>query len=375
MSMQFIDLAAQQDRLRDDIEQGIRDVLAEGRYIMGPQVKTFQSKLAEFGEAKHALGCANGTDAISLALMAFGVGPGDAVFCPSFTYCATAEVVALVGATPVFIDIDRDTYNMDAESLRTAIDGVKAEGKLTPRAVIAVDLFGQSADYEAIAPVAREHGLRLIADSAQGFGTTLKGHHPLHWVDVTTTSFFPAKPLGCYGDGGAVLTDDDDLAKAMDSIRIHGKGSDKYDNVRIGVNSRLDTLQAAILLPKLAVFADEIEKRNVVAERYTDALRGVALRVPTVLDGVVSTWAQYTIEVADPFAFADVLKAEGIPTARYYPRPIHQQTAYSHFPSGAGGMANTEDCIDKIISLPMHPYLDAATQDRIIETAKSAISG
>jgi len=336
-----------------------------------PRLNPFS--LNEFGEAKHALGCANGTDALILPMMAWQIAHGDAVFCPSFTYCATAEIIALVGATPIFVDIDRDTYNMDPNSLRQAIEDVKNAGKLTPRAVIAVDLFGQSANYPEIAKIAREHEMKLIADSAQGFGTTLDGKHPLHWTDLTTTSFFPAKPLGCYGDGGAVLMDDDETAAVIDSIRIHGKGSDKYDNVRVGMNSRLDTLQAAILRPKLGVFADEIEKRNVVAQRYIDGLSGHMLRVPTVLDGVVSTWAQFTIEVKDPFSFAEMLKSKGIPTARYYPKPVHMQTAYSHYPTAGNGLSKTEDCIDKIISLPMHPYLDANTQDMIIETAKMAI--
>jgi len=374
VGIEFIDLKAQQKRLKTEIDAGIAKVLAEGRYIMGPEVKEFEANLAEFGEAKHALGCANGTDALILPMLAWGIGPGDAVFCPSFTYCATAEIVAHVGATPVFIDINRDTYNMDVQSLRRAIKDIKAEGKLVPRAIIAVDLFGQSADYEAIAPIAKEHGLKLVADSAQGFGTTLKGKHPIHWADVATTSFFPAKPLGCYGDGGAVLTNDDDVADAMNSLRIHGKGADKYDNVRVGMNSRLDTLQAAILLPKLAVFADEIEKRNSVAARYIEGLRDYALRVPSVLEGVMSTWAQFTIEVPDHVAFAAALKEKGIPTARYYPKPVHMQTAYEHYPCAGNGLPNTMDCIDNIISLPMHPYLDSNTQDMIIETAKATLA-
>lgn len=371
--MQFIDLHAQQARLKTEIDAGIADVLKSGRYIMGPQVKELEANLAEFGDAKVALGCANGTDALILPMMGWKIPRGAAVFCPSFTYCATAEIIAIMGAVPVFVDIDRETYNMDPESLKAAIKGAKESG-LDLFAVIAVDLFGQSANYEAIAPIARENGMKLIADSAQGFGTTLNGHHPLHWCDVATTSFFPAKPLGCYGDGGAVLTNDEDFGKVMDSVRIHGKGADKYDNVRVGLNSRLDTLQAAILLPKLAVFADEIEKRNAVAGRYIDALKGSVNRVPTVLDNVVSTWAQFTIEVPDPFLFADKLKAAGIPTARYYPKPVHIQTAYEHFPVGAGGMANTMDCIDNIISLPMHPYLTENDQDKVIETAKSALT-
>ncbi|MGB3457379.1 MAG: DegT/DnrJ/EryC1/StrS aminotransferase family protein [Litorimonas sp.] len=369
--MNFIDLAAQQDRLRPAIEAHIAAVLAHGRYIMGPEVTQFEAELAEFGRAKHALGCANGTDALILPLMVWGVGPGDAVFVPSFTYCATAECVALQGATPVFVDIDRDTYNMCADSLQAAVQGVIREGRLTPRAVIAVDLFGQSADYPAIAPIAREHGLKLIADSAQGFGTTLDGLHPLSWADVATTSFFPAKPLGCYGDGGAILTDDDALAAALDSARIHGKGADKYDNVRIGLNSRLDTIQAAVLLPKLAVFADEIEARNRIAERYRNGLAQTAVRrLPQVRDGVVSTWAQYTIEVDDPVALGAALKEEGIPTARYYPKPIHRQTAYREFPVGAGGMNRTDDCTDHIISLPMSAYVSESDQDRVIDAVR-----
>lgn len=373
MSIEFIDLKAQQRRIKSDIDAGIAKVLAEGRYIMGPEVKAFEAQLAQFGHAKHALGCANGTDALILPMLAWGIGPGDAVFCPSFTYCATAEIIAHVGATPVFIDIDRDTYNMCPASLEQAIEAIKKEGDLTPRAVIAVDLFGQSADYEAIAPIVRAHGLKLVADSAQGFGTTLKGHHPLHWADVSTTSFFPAKPLGCYGDGGAVLTNDDDVAEAMNSLRVHGKGVDKYDNIRVGMNSRLDTLQAAILLPKLAIFADEIQARNVVAKRYIEGLGTHALRVPTVLDGVVSTWAQFTIEVPDHAAFAAALKEKNIPTARYYPKPVHMQTAYAMFPAAPNGLPNTMDCIENIISLPMHPYLDQDMQDMIIQTAIAAL--
>ncbi len=373
MTIQFIDLAAQQRRLKGDIDRGIAAVLEHGRYIMGPEVKELETNLAKFGDSKFALGCANGTDALMLPLLGWGLPKNAAIFCPSFTYCATAEIIAVLGATPIFVDIDPDTYNMDAESLRHAIEGVRKDGNLKPYAVIAVDLFGQSADYERIAPIAREFDLKLIADSAQGFGTTLNGRHPVSWCDVATTSFFPAKPLGCYGDGGAVLTNDVVLNDAMNSVRIHGKGEHKYDNVRVGMNSRLDTLQAAILLPKLDVFGDEIEKRNIVAARYLDGLTSHALRVPTVLDGVVSTWAQFTIEVKDPADFGAKLKENGIPTARYYPKPVHQQTAYKDFPQGVGGLKHTENCLDKIISLPMHPYLDADTQDMIIETALSAL--
>ena len=369
--MQFIDLHAQQARLKPEIDAGIAAVLESGQFIMGPQVTELETELARFGEADIALGCANGTDALILPMIGWAIPRGAAVFCPSFTYCATAEIIAIMGAVPVFVDIDRDTYNMDADSLKAAIAGAKKDG-LDPFGVIAVDLFGQSADYEAIAPIARENGLKLIADSAQGFGTTLNGQHPLAWCDVATTSFYPAKPLGCYGDGGAVLTNDAELGAAMDSVRIHGKGADKYDNVRVGLNSRLDTLQAAILQVKLSVFADEIDARNRVADRYAEALsQSPVRRVPHVIDGVVSTWAQYTIEVDDPLAFGEALKADGIPTARYYPRPVHQQSAYEAFPSGAGGLSNTEDCIGHIISLPMHPYLSEADQDKIIDRVKA----
>lgn len=373
MGLEFIDLKAQRARIKTEIDARMQTVLDHGRFIMGPEVQEFESRLAEFGQAKHALGCSNGTDALILALLAWNIGPGDAVFCPSFTYCATAESVAHIGATPIFIDIDRETYNMDPDSLKQAIQEITNQRELTPRAVIVVDLFGQSADYKSLAPIVRENDLKLISDSAQGFGSTLDGFHPIHWADITTTSFFPAKPLGCYGDGGAVLTNDDELAHIMDSLRIHGKGTDKYDNIRIGINSRLDTMQAAILLEKLAIFPDEIEKRNLVATRYIEGLRGHVLRVPHVMDGVVSTWAQFTIEVPDFAGFAHALQTKGIPTARYYPKPVHMQTAYEDFPVQGNGLAHTMDCAGTVISLPMHPYLDADTQDMIIETAKAAL--
>ena len=373
MGIEFIDLKAQQKRIKPALDAAIAKVLADGRYIMGPEVKEFESRLADYGEAQFAIGCANGTDALILPMMAWEIQRGAAVFCPSFTYCATAEAVAIVGATPVFVDINRDTYNMDPESLNRAISAVKAEGNFEPRAIIAVDLFGQSADYDAIARIAREHDLKLISDSAQGFGTTLHGKHPLAWCDVTTTSFFPAKPLGCYGDGGAILTNDEQTSAIIESIRVHGKGKDKYDNVRIGLNSRLDTLQAAILLAKLGVFKDEIEKRNVIAKRYVAGLRGHASRLPAVLKGCVSTWAQFTIEVPDHMKFAAALKENGVPTARYYPKPVHMQTAYKRYPCSPDGLPNTTDCIDNIISLPIHPYLATDTQDMIIETALKAL--
>lgn len=372
--MQFIDLHAQQTRLKTDIDAGIADVLAHGQYILGPQVREFETRLAGFVDAAHALGCANGTDAILLPLMAWGIGPGDAVFCPSFTYLATAEVIALVGATPIFVDVDRESYNMDPGSLAQAIAEVRAKGELNPRAVIAVDLFGQIADYPALAPIARAEGLKLISDCAQGLGSTLNDAHPLKWADVQTTSFFPAKPLGCYGDGGAVMTKDAELAGLMESLRFHGKSDVPYDTARIGLNSRLDTIQAAILLPKLAVFAQEIIARGNVATRYSDGLRDHVLRVPHLIDGAVSSWAQYTIEVSDPVALSARLKDQGIPSARYYPRPTHHQTAYADYPVVGNGLPHTMAAAKHVISLPMHAYLSAADQDHIIKAVQEALA-
>ena len=360
----FIDLQAQRARIADKVDAAIARVLAHGAFIQGPEVKTLEAQLAEFCGAKHCLANANGTDALALALMAWEIGPGDAVFCPSFTFAATAEVVPWENATPVFVDVLPDTYNMDPASLNAAIEGVKREGKLKPKVVIAVDLFGQPADYPAISAIAKQHGLKLIADSAQGFGCTLNGKHPMAWADATTTSFFPAKPLGCYGDGGATLTNSDEDLAALRSFAVHGGGTDKYDNVRIGMNSRLDTIQAAILIEKLAIFSDEIALRNQVAERYAHRLEGLA-RTPTVIEGGVSTWAQYVIEAEDRDGLAAHLREAQIPTAQYYPRPLHQQTAYQPFPVGAGGMRVTDDIAKRVLALPMHPYLDEATQDKI----------
>jgi UDP-2-acetamido-2-deoxy-ribo-hexuluronate aminotransferase len=303
----FIDLAAQQVRLKPRIDAAIQKVLAHGAYVMGPEVGSFEAQLAAFGQSKYALSCGNGTDALALPLMAWEIGAGDAVFCPSFTFAATPEVIPWTGATPVFVDILPGTYNLDPDHLEAAIEAVKARGQLRPAAVIAVDLFGQPADYPRISQICRRHGLKLISDSAQGFGCTLYGEPPIRWADAVTTSFFPAKPLGGYGDGGAVLTDDAALFERMDSLRVHGKlvKSDinghplqhdpKYLNMRIGMNSRLDTLQAAILIEKLSVFAEEIELRQDVAQRYTDGLADHVLGTPKVIEGGLSVWAQYVI--------------------------------------------------------------------------------
>ena len=368
----FIDLQAQRAVLGERLNEAMNGVLEHGRFIMGPEVGAFEERLAAFGQAAHAISCGNGTDALFLPLLAWGIGAGDAVFCPSFTFAATAEMVALTGASPVFVDVLPDTFNIDPDHLRRAIEEVKKAGELTPRAIIAVDLFGQIADYPALKSIAEEHGLKLIADAAQGFGSTRDGRQAAHWADAVTTSFFPAKPLGCYGDGGAVLTNDDELAAVLRSLRVHGKGADKYDNVRIGVNSRLDTLQAAILIEKLAIFADEIERRNEVARRYDEGLAG-EVTTPHVPEGVVSTWAQYTILHDERDALQAALKERGVPSVVYYAKPLHLQTAYRKYPVGGGSLPVTEELQGKVLSLPMHPYLDEETQDYIVSSIKQSI--
>ncbi len=381
--MQFIDLQAQRARIETEVSEAIDKVLKHGMYVMGPEVREFEAQLAAFSGAKHALGCANGTEALALPLMAWGIGAGDAVFCPSFTFCATAEVVPWVGAEPVFVDVLPDTFNMDPDHLEATIEAIKAEGRLVPKVIIAVDLFGQSADYTRIRAIADKYGLKLIADSAQGFGTTLNGQHPSDFADVATTSFFPAKPLGCYGDGGAVVSNDATLIELMDSIRVHGKvtPSDlkgasfehdpKYFNMRVGLNSRLDTIQAAILIEKLKLFAEEIVLRNKVADRYAEGLKDHVLAVPGVMDGVVSTWAQYVIEHENRDGLQAHLKAAGIPSAVYYPVPMHVNGAYAQYATGPGGLPVTEAKAGTVLALPMHPYLSEEDQDKVIEAVRS----
>ena len=383
MPIPFIDLQAQRARLGQPLEDAILKVVRSGAYIMGPEIAQFEKELGAFGDAPFVLSCGSGTEALQLPLMAWGVGPGDAVFCPSFTFAATAEVMPLVGASPVFVDVLPDTYNLNPAALDAAIEAVKADGKLTPKAVIAVDLFGQPADYPAISAVARKHGLKLISDSAQGFGCTLAGQHPIHWADVTTTSFFPAKPLGCYGDGGAVLCKDERLHDLLVSLRVHGQAvkSDlegktfdhdpKYLNLRIGMNSRMDTIQAAVLLQKLTIFADEIAARNHVAERYAAGL-GDVVKVPKVIDGGVSVWAQYTIETDDRDGLIAHLKGQDVPTAVYYPIPIHRQDVYSAYPA-PGGLPVTDAKSKVVMSLPMHPYLTQDDQDRVIAAIRAYV--
>lgn len=374
--MEFIDLAAQQDRLRERLDARIATVLAHGRYIMGPEVAELETALSEFCGAVHSLTCANGTDALLLALMALQARTGDAVLCPSFTFAATAEVVPSLGAVPVFVDCDPDTYNMDPTSLERGISHARALG-LKPVAVIAVDLFGLPADYDAIGDIARAHDMALISDSAQGFGSVYKGQNAGTIGTFATTSFFPAKPLGCYGDGGALFCSDDGHAELIRSYRVHGKGTHKYDNTRIGMNSRLDTLQAAILCEKLAIFGDELARRQAVAARYAAGLSNV-LVTPHVPEGLRSSWAQYTVRRRDGGsreAVMAALKAAGVPTAIYYPLPLHQQTAYRGFPTDPEGLPVCEALAQEVFSLPMHPYLNIEDQDRVMQALHDHLTG
>jgi dTDP-4-amino-4,6-dideoxygalactose transaminase len=373
--IEFIDLAAQQARIKPKLDAAMARVLAHGGYIMGREVAELEAKLAEFCGAKYVLSCSNGTDAMTLVLMALGVGPGDAVLVPSFTFAATAEVVALRGATPIFLDCERESFNINPVQIEAGVAVAKARG-LKPVGIIPVYLFGLPPDYARIHPLAKKHGLWVMGDAAQGFGSSVDGVRAGRLTQVTTTSFFPAKPLGCYGDGGAVFTDDAALYEMLTSLRVHGKGDDKYDNVRVGLNARLDTLQAAILIEKLAIFADELAARDAVAARYTQGLSDV-IDCPKLPTGMRSAWAQYTLVAEDEAMRGRVqaqLKAQGVPTMVYYPKPLHQQTAYRAHPTATGGaLAVCEDLSARVFSLPMHPYLDAATQDYIIAQVRTAI--
>ena len=369
----FIDIAAQRRRLGKSVDEAVGRVLAHCQFINGPEVTQLEAALAAFSGAKHVVTCASGTDALLMVLMAKGVGRGDAVLCPSFTFCATGEAVALTGATPVFVDVDEATFNMDANSLKRGIATAQKLG-LEPRAVIPVDLFGQSADHDAIGAIAEAEGIFVLDDAAQAFGASHNGRRLGTFGLATATSFFPAKPLGCFGDGGAIFTDDGELAETLRSVRVHGQGSDKYDNVRLGLTGRLDTMQAAILIEKLKIFDDEIAARNKAAARYTQGL-GNVVTVPPVASGCTSVWAQYTIRLphgSDRDSFAAKLKAQGIPTAIYYPKSMHQQTAYRDFPAADGGLPASESLSCDVISLPMHAYLDEPTQERIIKAVRGA---
>jgi UDP-2-acetamido-2-deoxy-ribo-hexuluronate aminotransferase len=381
--MNFIDLAAQQKRIKAKIDANIQAVLAHGKYIMGPEVSLIEEQLALFTKTRHAIACASGTDALLMALMAYDVGPGDAVFTTPFTFFATAEVIRLLGATPVFVDIDHDTFNIDPEQLRTAVKALAAGdesypmplmsgGRLNPKGIIAVDLFGLPADYGRINNIAAENGLFVIEDAAQSLGALCNGNRAGGLAHIGCTSFFPAKPMGCYGDGGMCFTDDDGIARELRSIRVHGKGSHKYDNVRIGINGRLDTIQAAILNAKLDIFPEEIELRNDIAQLYTDLLKqkkSISIKAQIVPAGYRSAWAQYAILASDEGQRAYLLASlrdAGIPTAVYYPTPLHLQTALKSLRYKEGDFPASEEIARRIFSLPMHPYLTEDEQRFII---------
>ena len=370
----LFDIGAQRRRLGKSIDEAVARVLSHCQFVSGPEVTALEQALADYCGAKHVVSCANGTDALVMVLMAIGAGRGDAVFCPSFTFCATASPVARTGATPLLVDVDETTFNMTAASLARGIATARKLG-LRPKAVIPVDLFGQSADHDAIGELARAEGLFVLDDAAQSFGATYHGRKLGTLADATTTSFFPTKPLGCYGDGGAIFTDDDDLANTLRSIRVHGQGSEKYDNIRIGMTGRLDTIQAAVLLEKLKIFDDEIAARNAVAARYAGGL-GNIVTVPRLASGCTSVWALYTIRLpqgVDRDGFAAALKAKGVPTGIYYPKSLHQQTAYRDFPVADGGLPASERLSADVISLPMHAYLDEPTQERVVAAVRSAV--
>jgi dTDP-4-amino-4,6-dideoxygalactose transaminase len=366
----FVDLQAQKRRLGSRVQAAVDRVLAHGRFIMGPDVDELERRLEDHSGAPYAVTCASGTDALLLPLLAWGVGPGDAIVVPSFTFAATAEVVALVGATPVFADVDAVTYNLDPASAEEAVQ-VALRGDLRPVGIIAVDLFGQPADYDALGVIAAENGLRLIADAAQSYGATRGDRTVGTLCEVTTTSFFPSKPLGCYGDGGAVLTDDEDLAALMRSIRVHGQGDNKYDNVRVGLNSRLDTVQAAVLLEKLSIFDEELRLRRELARGYTEALHDV-VDTPIIDEGCDPSWAQYTVQLRDRDEVAHSMKEAGVPTAIYYPRPLHEQPAYRRFPTVAS-LERSAALAARVLSLPMHPYLDDAGLERITGALRRSV--
>ena len=374
--MQFRDLQKQYEVLQADIDHAISSVVSSAHFISGPQVAALEEKLAAYVGVKHCIACGNGTDALTIALMAWGVGAGDAVFVPDFTFFASGECPAGLGATPIFVDVDERTYNIDPVKLEEAIAKVRGEKKYRPKAVVTVDLFGLPADYDKIRPICEKHGLLLLEDGAQGFGGSLHGKRACSFGDIGTTSFFPAKPLGCYGDGGAIFTNNDEWAALIRSICVHGKsGSDKYNNVRLGVNSRLDTLQAAILLPKLEAFQKhELDTVNQAAAWYTERLKGTELILSEIADGFVSSWAQYTVQLpekTDRAKLQSALKNLDIPTMVYYPRPMHGQGAFAGTDSAVADCPVTERLCKTVLSLPMHPYL---TEDAAATVADALIS-
>lgn len=372
--MEFIDLKAQYKRIKKEIDCNIQKVLDEGHYIMGQEVKELEKELAEYVGVKHCITCANGTDALSIAVMALGIGKGDAVFVPSFTFYSTAEIVSLASATPIFVDVNERTFNLDVDKLEKAIIEVREKTDLIPKAIIPVDLFGQPAEYYKIRKIAKKYDLYVIEDGAQGFGGEINGKKACSFGDISTTSFFPAKPLGCYGDGGAIFTDDNNLFELISSIRVHGKGSFKYDNVRVGMNSRLDTLQASVLLPKLKIFKeDELRNRNIVAQKYTNILQEY-FQTPLVLPEFLSSWAQYTLILdskEERKIIMNKLKEKNIPTNIYYPKPLHLQTVYKAYNFNLEDLKTSAKLSDRVLSIPMHPYL---TEDEINNVCLSLIS-
>ncbi|BCS89502.1 DegT/DnrJ/EryC1/StrS family aminotransferase [Pseudodesulfovibrio sediminis] len=375
MSIPFIDLKTQYKQVEESVKKGIEGVLEHGAYIMGPEISGLEATLAEFSNVSHAVGCSSGTDALMMALMAQNIGPGDAVFTTPFTFIATAEVVALLGATPVFVDVDPVTFNIDADDLRRKIRDVKENrSDLKPKGVISVDIFGQPADYDVIQPLAQNSGLFLIVDAAQSFGATYKGKPVCSFGDMACTSFFPAKPLGCYGDGGMVFCHSDETYKLLTSIRVHGMGVEKYDNDRLGLTARLDSMQAAVLQAKFEIFPDEIAKRQIVADRYAELLSGIdGLTPPSVPEGNVSVWAQYCVLARDTEHRTEImgrLAEASIPSVIYYPKPLHLQKAFDSLGYSMGDFPVSEDLASRIFALPMHPYLAAEDQETIAQVIK-----
>ena len=374
--MQFRDLKKQYQVLKKDIDEAMIEVATNCNFINGQQVKDLERELAEYVGVKHCVTCGNGTDALTMAMMTWGIREGDAVFVPDFTFFSSGEIVSHAGATPVFVDVDIDTFNISVESLEKAVKKVLDEGKLTPKAVVAVDLFGLPADFDSVKKVADKYGLLVLEDGAQGFGGNIKGKTACSFGDISTTSFFPAKPLGCYGDGGAVFTDDDEIARLLESIRVHGKGEMKYDNVRIGLNSRLDTIQAAVLSVKLKAFADyELTDINDVADKYTAALSGI-VKTPVIPEGFYSSWAQYTIQLKDKETrdrLQASLKEKGIPSMVYYPKPMHRQEAFAGQAYDDADFPNTIKLCDTVLSLPMHPYLSDEDIDEVVSVIRNSL--
>jgi len=370
--MEFIDLKAQYAHLKDKIDKNIEKVLNDSHYIMGEEVKELEEKLAKYVGRKYCVTCGNGTDALTLAMRVLDVKEGDAVFVPTFTFYSSAEVISLEGATPIFVDVN-ETFNMDAKKLEKAIEQVKSEGKLNLKAIVAVDLFGQTANFPEILEIANKYGLKVVEDAAQGFGGSISGKKACSFGDISTTSFFPAKPLGCYGDGGAVFTDDEEMYQLLLSLRVHGKGSYKYENVRVGYNSRLDTIQAAILLPKLEAFEQyELDERNKFAKMYTERLKG-AVKTPFVPEGYVSSWAQYTLILENEEQRNTIqtkLKEMGIPTMVYYPIPLHKQIVYKDYNLNVEDLKVAEKLSKCVLSLPMHPYMN---EEQIEQISKAII--